>query len=168
MIISGFIIYLNINNPAACTTIAHSHAMAHCIKTMPEAHFTPSSRLIDAIAAIHGVYNRQKTSSEAAAIGSIAAISASVEPNNTERVDTTLSLAINPEIRAVEILQSPNPIGAKIGDMKPAIIASILSCESVTMLRCLSNVCKNQMIMAAINITVKALWIKSFALSHNN
>ena len=49
--------------------------------------------------------------------------------------------------------------------MRPPAIASILSLESVTMLKCRSKDWRNQIIMVATKITVKALVIKSFALS---
>lgn len=51
---------------------------------------------------------------------------ASASLRSTDRVDTTLSFAINPAIRAVDILQSPNPSGANKGAMNPAMTASIL------------------------------------------
>ena len=85
------------------------------------------------------------------------AVISSVPPRSTDRVETTLSLAIKPAIRDVEILQSPNPSGANIGAMNPAITASMLSWESLTILSLKSNVCRNHTTMAAINITVKAL-----------
>ena len=88
-------------------------------------------------------------------------------PNNTFNVDTTLSLAIKPEIRAVEIRQSPNPIGAKIGAIQPANHAKILSLESDTGSSDGLNVCRNQITMVARKITVNALCRKSFALSHS-
>ena len=53
-------------------------------------------------------------------------VSASVEPNNTVNVLTTLSLAIKPLIKAVVTFQSPKPKGLKIGAIQPANIASIL------------------------------------------
>ena len=76
---------------------------------------------------MHGVYNRQNVS-RAAASGTVssACISA-VLPNSTESDETTLSFAINPEISEVQILQSAKPSGMKIGAIKPAIAARILS-----------------------------------------
>lgn len=76
---------------------------------MTIAHLWPSSLLIEATAAIHGVYNKQNTNNEIVARGVKKASRASDEPNNTDTVDTTLSLAINPAIRDVVIRQSPNP-----------------------------------------------------------
>lgn len=75
----------------------------------------------------------------------------------TESVETTLSFAINPVIKAVDIRQSPNPIGRKIGATTLAAMARILSFESVTTFRWISKVCKNQITRVAIKITVNAL-----------
>ena len=117
------------------TTKATIHAMTHCQITIPIAHLPPSSLFIAAIAATQGVYKRQKTNREAAPSGVIVAIKLSVPPNNTDNVDTTLSFAINPAISAVEILQFPNPRGTNKGVIKPAMTASILSLESLTILK---------------------------------
>ena len=59
------------NVPIRCTINAAIHATIHCPSTTYAAHFAPSSLLIDAIAATHGVYNRQKTRRLAAATGVI-------------------------------------------------------------------------------------------------
>ena len=90
---------------------------------------------MDAIAATHGVYRRQNTSRLAADIGVIQPSSTEVCPKRTDNVDTTLSFAMNPVISAVDILQSPNPIGAKTGAITLATVARILSCESLTIFR---------------------------------
>ena len=74
---------------------------------------------------------------------------------------------MNPVISAVEIRQSPNPIGAKSGAIIPATQARMLSLESVTMFKCRSNVCKNQIASVAMKITVNAFWRKSLALSQS-
>ena len=111
---------------------------------------------------------RQNASRLAAAKGVIQPSKVAVLPNKTESVDTTLSFAINPVINAVEIRQSPNPIGLKIGAITLATIARILSFESVTMLKCTSKVCRNQITRVAINITVNALCRKSFVLRFAN
>ena len=73
------------------------HATKHCHKTTPAAHLPPSSRLMDAIAATHGVYSSEKISMAAAD----AWLSAVVIPsaNRISMVETTLSFAINPLIR---------------------------------------------------------------------
>ena len=142
--------------------------MTHCISIMTPAHFAPSSRFMDAIAATQGVYNRQNTNNAAAEAGVRISNKPSVDLNKTDNVDTTLSFAINPVINAVEILQSPNPKGLKIGAISPAITAKILSLESVTTLRCRLKVCKNHMIIVARKITVNAFSKKSFAFSHSN
>ena len=53
-------------------------------------------------------------------------------PIRTCNVDTTLSLAIKPDIRAVMILKSPSPTGFIRGTKAPAMTERILSEESVT------------------------------------
>lgn len=151
------------NVPIRCTINAAIHATTHCPSTTYAAHFAPSSLLIDAIAATHGVYNRQKTKRLAAATGVIAPVSSAVLPKSTESVDTTLSFAINPVISAVEIFQFPKPSGRNTGAMIPATTARILSLESATTFMCKLNVCRNQMIIVAKKITVNALCKKSFA-----
>jgi len=72
-----------------------------------------------------------------------------------EKAKTTLSFAINPVTRAVDIRQSPNPSGAKTGERAPAIIAKILSFESVTIFRLVSKLCKNQITIVAAKITAR-------------
>lgn len=69
--------------------------------------------------------------------------------------------AINPLIRAVQILQSPNPIGLNIGARTPATIARILSAESFTRFKCRSKLCRNQIIIDASRIIENALCRKS-------
>ena len=60
-------------------------------------------------------------------------------PNSTVRDETTLSLAMKPEIRAVTIRQSPKPTGRNTGASTPARRARMLSCESATMLKPVSK-----------------------------
>ena len=48
-----FLLYRSI--PIKWTTHAATHAMAHCHSATPAAHFAPSSLLMEAIAATHGV-----------------------------------------------------------------------------------------------------------------
>ena len=139
--------------------------MAHCKNTTVRAHFPPSSLLIEAIAAIHGVYSRQKTNRLAAESGVMLETRTLVFPKRMDKVETTLSFAKNPVIRAVAIRQSPSPIGFINGAISPEIIARMLSFESVTIFKCRLKVCKNQMTKVAMKITVKALCRKSFALS---
>lgn len=43
------------SDPIRLTRVAKSHAIAHCQKTTPRAHRRPSSRLIAATDATHGV-----------------------------------------------------------------------------------------------------------------
>lgn len=90
--------------PARRNAKAQTHAIAHCPTAMTTADFPPSSLFTEAIAATHGVYSRQKTSRLPAVSGVIAARRFAVFPNSTDSVDTTLSLAINPVISAVEKL----------------------------------------------------------------
>ena len=126
-----FLFYIT-NVPIRCTINAAIHATAHCPITTYTAHFAPSSLLIDAIAATHGVYKRQNTRRLAAATGVIAPVNSAVLPKSTESVETTLSFAMNPVISAVDIFQLPNPSGRKTGAIIPAATARILSLESAT------------------------------------
>ena len=108
------------------------HATAHCPITIAKAHPVPSSLRTDAMAATHGVYSRQKTSSAIALTGVRISIIAAVPPKRTDIVETTLSFAIKPVTSAVEILQSSNHIGVNSGAIYPEITARMLSCESFT------------------------------------
>ena len=78
----------------------------------------------------------------------------------------TLSLAIRPQSSAVEARQSPKPSGANTGAIRPPMPASMLCDWSLTTLKRMSNVCRNQMATVAAKITVKALVTKPLALSH--
>ena len=109
------------------------------------------------MAATHGVYSRQKTNRLAADREVILDTSVLVFPKRIDSVETTLSFAKNPVIRAVAIRQSPSPIGCINGAIRPEIIARILSLESVTMFKRRLKVCKNQIARVAMKITVKAL-----------
>ena len=151
-----------------CVINAAIHAIQHCIITTPTAYLPPSSLFIDAIAAIHGVYNRQNTRNASTPAGATASIISTVLPKRIDIVDTTLSFAITPVRTAVAILQSPKPSGLNIGDIQLAIAASILSLESVTTLSLISKFCKNHIRIVAINIIEKAFCKKSFAFSHSN
>ena len=88
-------------------------------------------------------------------------------PKSTDRVETTLSLAMNPAMRAVQIRQSPKPRGANRGEISPAVMARMLLWASATMFRWKSKVWRNHTTMVARKITVKARWRKSLALSHS-
>ena len=81
-------------------------------------------------------------------------------------VDTTASFAVKPVISAVDMRQSLKPRGAKTGEIIFPIAASILCELSATTFRRVSKLCRNQMMIDAVNITVNALVRKSFALSH--
>lgn len=140
--------------------------MAHCQTTSPAAHFLPSSLLTDAIAAMQGLYKRLKISRLKAERLEREFV---IPPaNKISIVETTLSFAIIPEIREVQILQSFKPIGFIRGAKRPEIFARILSEEFSTKERCKSKLCKNQISIVAIKITVKALSKKSFAFSHKS
>ena len=152
-------------SPTPRTTSAAVHATTSCPNAMPRAQRLPNSRLTDAMAAMQGVYSRQNTKSPSAASGVMAATSVAVEPNSTDNVETTLSLAMTPVTSAVETRQSPKPSGANTGAIHPATTAKMLSCESATTFNPKSNVCKNQMTMVAMKMTVNARSRKSFAFS---
>ena len=124
--------------------------------------------MTDAIAATQGVYSRQNTSRDAAESGVMTAYIPSTLPKSTVRVETTLSLARKPTISDVETRQSPNPRGWKIGATAPAATARMLSWESLTMVRRKSKVCKNQITMVAIKMTVNARCKKSLDFSHSS
>ena len=83
--------------------------------------------------------NLAVSSSDAAVRGVIAACRASIPGNMISRVATTLSLAIKPEISAVQIRQSPSPVGPKTGAINPEIMARMLRLASSTRLRCRSR-----------------------------
>ena len=92
--------------PTQRTRSAIIHAIAHCINTVTAAERTlPSSRFTVAIAATHGVYSRGNTRKTSAVNGVNSMFSAPVSPpSRTVRVETTLSFAVRPVIRAVEAL----------------------------------------------------------------
>ena len=110
-----------------------------------------------AIAATQGVYNSVKTRKLTAErtvnkVPRAADTWAALVPNNTLSVDTTASFAVIPVTRAVEILQSANPSGLKIGASKWPSMARRLFALSVTTFNRLSNVCRNQIIIDARKI----------------
>ncbi len=140
-------------------TLFYHHAIAH---------FAPSSRLMDATAAMQGVYSKQNTSRQTAPKGVSIAYKALLSGISTDRVETTLSFASIPVMRAVDIRQSPKPRGRKMGAIQPATRASMLFWESATMRNFGSKVCKTQITMVATKITVNARVRKSFAFSQSN
>ena len=85
---------------------------------------------------------------------------------NTANVLMTASLAVNPVISAVEARQSENPRGTNILLISCPMPASMLFALSATVFRRVSNDCKNHIAIVAKKITVNALSMKSFALSH--
>ena len=153
-------------NPITLTSSAAIHAKTHCHKTTQTAHFVPSSRLTAAIAATQGVYKRLNTSNAAALMEDIAV--ATLPPKRTSSVETTLSFAMNPLISAVQILQSPSPIGCNNGAKIPETNANILSSEDCTIFMWKSKLCKNHITTVASKITENARCRKSFAFSQSN
>ena len=79
---------------------------------------------MEAIAAIHGVYNKQNTSKQITE----STDNEAVKPTgyNTCKVEKTLSFYITPEIKEVTIRQSFNPSGAKRNAILEEINARIL------------------------------------------
>jgi len=55
MVAAIFASYIPIALPMRYTASEQSHAITHCQITTPAAHFVPSSRFTEAIAATHGV-----------------------------------------------------------------------------------------------------------------
>ena len=83
----------------------------------------------------------------------------------TERVETTVSLAVIPVINAVEALQSSKPNGLNNGEKIVPIDAKILWELFSTISNWKLKLCKNQIIIDDNKITVKALWTNPLALS---
>ena len=160
--------------PSSRTAKAITQAMTHWLRATKAAERPLfSSRLTAAMAATQGVYSKVKTRNTKAVKGlNIPArawgSSAMEEPVSTARVLTTVSLAEKPVMRAVDTRQSPKPRGVNRGAMSPPSIASRLLAESVTMFRRESKLWRNQMMMVATKITVKARVRKSLALSHSS
>lgn len=92
-------------------------------------------------------------------------IASALPPRSTVRVLTTLSFAVKPVISAVDILQSSKPSGRNSGLITEPRIARMLSDESDTGFSLISKLCRNQIIIVATKIIVKALVTKSFVLS---
>ena len=95
-------------------------------------------------------------------------VAMAVPPSSTSSVLTTLSLAMKPEMSAVAQRQSAKPRGARTGAMKRPMSASRLCVLSETTFRRVSKLCKNQMMMVARKMTVKARCKKSLAFSHSS
>ena len=119
-----------------------------------------------ATAAMHGVYSRQNTMKVNAASGVMAERTAAVPPYTTAIMDTTLSFARKPEIKAVTICQFPKPSGMNSGARNPASAASMLDWGSETMFMEKLKFCRNHTTMVPIKMTENARCRKSFALSH--
>ena len=124
-------------------------------------------------AAMHGVYSSVNTRKDSADSGVNRAPRAAPKLavlvfSSTARVDTTASLAVKPEISAVATRQSLKPRGLNIPEINCPTRARRLSALSVTTLSFVSKVCRNQIIMVARKITVKARSRKSRAFSHSS
>ena len=104
------------------------------------------SRLMAAAAAAQGLYSRQNSMKQYAFSGPkpmdprmpCSAVIPSGElrppiPNRTEQLDTTISFAVNPQIKATAICQKPSPAGARIGTSAWPIAAPKLSDTRLTM-----------------------------------
>src|SRR5574344_2811049 len=148
---------------------ANTHAVAHWKHIAAIALFVPISRFVTAIAATQGMYRSTNVRNESAAgvvsIVVTAALSAAaeLEPVRTASVLTTVAFAVSPVTSAVESLQSLNPSGRNIGLMNEPIAASILCAASVTTLRRVSKLRRNQMTIVAPSMIVNALRRKSHA-----
>ena len=100
-------------------------AITHWNVITKNIHLVPSSWRIVAMAAIQGVYRRQKTNREYAVAADIT--SAIATPlKRDEMTATTTSFANTPLTRALTTRQSPYPIGLKMGAIMLAIWANIL------------------------------------------
>ena len=87
---------------------------------------------------------------------------------STASVETTCSLAIKPEISAVENRQSPKPRGLNNTATACPMPASRLSVESATGFSRRSKLSRNQMTTVAMKMTENARSKKSRAFSHRS
>ena len=126
----------------------------------------PNSFLIVDIVAIHGVYNKQKISSDNALL--IDKNAAIFIGSRTCNVDTTVSFARKPVISDTVIRQSLNPNGLKIGAIMLAIFARIDCSTLLTICKLYEKFCKNHTAIEAMNIMPNALCKKSLAFSHKS
>ncbi len=119
-----------------------------------------------AMAATHGVYRSVNTRNVNAVAGVNTSWSAAtLPPTSTVSVETTLSLAMNPVMSAVEARQSPKPSGANTGAIAPPMRASRLSSGLSASVSPALKVWRNHTISVARNTTVNAFWMKPFAFS---
>ena len=141
--------------------------MAHWAAATPAAaRALPISRRTAAMAATQGVYSSVNTKNTVAVNGVNSVPSAAVSPpSSTVSVETTLSLAVNPVISAVETRQSAKPSGANSGAIHDPTIASKLLSGVAATFRRASKVCKNQITTVATKMMVNARCTKSLALS---
>ena len=101
-------------------------------------------------------------------VSSAAAVTSAPEPVRIPRVEMTDSLAIKPVIRAVDTRQSPKPRGANRGAIHAPTEARRLPELSATRFSRVSKVWRNQTIMVATKMMVKARVRKSLALSQHS
>ena len=133
----------------------------------------PSSCFTAEMAATQGVYSRVNARKLAAVAGEnsvprAAAGTSAPDPVRTPRVEMTDSLAIKPVIRAVETRQSPKPRGASRGEIHAPTAAKRLWELSATKFSRVSKVWRNQTMMVAAKMMVKARVRKSLALSQHS
>jgi len=154
-------------SPAHRTRKATAQAMPHCNTTVAAAAFTPPiSRFTVATAATQGVYRRVNTKNTTAVKGVNSVPSRETSPpSSTVRVETTLSLAVKPVMRAVDTRQSPKPRGPNTGAASPPMMASRLSSAVTATLSRGSKVCRNQITIEATKMMVKAFLVKPLAFS---
>ena len=165
--LNAFAILPVTSEPARYTANEITQAMPHCKSTISSAARAPPCSLRTvAMAATHGVYSSTNAKNAMAVTGVNNMVRSTPSPMTCVNVDTTLSFAMKPVMRAVAARQSPKPSGANSGAISPPMPASRLASTSSTTFRRASNVCKNQMTTHAASTTVNAFFTKPFALSH--
>ncbi len=159
-----FLSYIT-NVPIRCTINAAIHATTHCQITTPMAHFAPSSLLIDAMAATHGVYNRQNTR-RLAAQGCDHRTNTSSKQHFQRRYHTFLchkscdQCSTDPPVSQTQ--RSENRCHAHLPLLPEYCLAESYHIQMQ------SKLCRNQTTIVAMKITVNALCRKSFAFSHRS
>ena len=97
-----------------------------------------------------------------------AVLTSAPDPVRIPRVEMTDYFAMTPVMRAVETRQSAKPRGAKSGAIQAPTVASRLSALSSTRFSRVSKVWRNQTMMVATKMMVKARVRKSLALSQHS
>ena len=134
---------------------------------MCRAAAVPPSRRTVAMAATHGVYS-ETNARKARALAVVNIAETFAAPASCASVETTFSLAMNPQATAVAQRQSPKPSGANSGAMTPPRAASRLCWASVARLSEVSNAWRNHTRMDATKMTVNAFFTNPLALSHTS